>query len=457
MQSSKFRKRRVQSRGGGAMLRKKRVQRFLRSRLKNKRKGYDFSDAPDARQQGKIEHKKESLIWALEIGLLSNQRTLRDVEELLKELGPWAQGLVPDAISDTTLDAAARCLDSAYLLEKLVLQSRDFHRSKMLEPVGVPIGVVTVDGKNLATLDHDAGGTGHKRSSSNAKWHRSKQAEAEQGSNYYLMPALRATLTSSEAKQCIFQKPLPPKTGESTAFPEFVDELQKAYGRSDMYEVVDADAGLTSLKNANSVNGYGLGYVFGLKENQPTMYVEAERLLLASSDAVPAEGETPWEKRGSRMIRRSLWRSREMQGIETSAGTWDHLRQVWLVRQESKLSDGTVEQEDRYFITSLTWKYLKPHQILQLVRNHWGVENDTFNSLDMQWREDSGPWCTKGDAVWGLGLLRLMAYNLAQILRRRRLRKKRSDGTSRPPMSWRLLFKMIEKAFEMESETVCTG
>ena len=37
---------------------------------------------------------------------------------------------------------------------------------------------------------------------------------------------------------------------------------------------------------------------------------------------------------------------------------------------------------------------LKPMQILRVVRHHWGIENDSHNTLDIQWREDHGPWCT---------------------------------------------------------------
>lgn len=146
-----------------------------------------------------------------------------------------------------------------------------------------------------------------------------------------------------------------------------------------------------------------------------------------------------------------------MAGMENSVGRWTHLRQTWLVRQETRFSDGTLEIENRFFLTSLLWNYLTPWQILLVVRNHWGVENDAFNSLDLQWHEDSAPWCTRGNAVWALGVLRLMAYNTAQILRKRRLRKKKDDGRLAMPMSWRSLFKVIERAFAIDVEPAYAG
>lgn len=436
---------------------KERVQQFLSKRARKKQKGWDYSDAPDERQQGKVDHEMGSVLWALQLGMTSNQPTLRDVEEMTEGLGTWARSLVPARISDTTLDTESRRLDHDYLHSKLVLQVRDYHRSKMLAPVGLPCGVATVDGKNLATLDHDADGTGHARSSENAKWHRSKEEEKKGGTDYYLMPALRAALTSAEAKPCIYQLPLPSGVGESSKFRAMVDGLHGAYGRSGMIGVIDGDAGLTSLANANHVNRRGYGYILGLKGNQPELYAEARALLLPMVDEQEPEAETPWENRNGKKIRRRLWRTDEMAGIENSVGRWTHLRQTWLVRQETRDSEGKVEVEDRYFVTSLLWNYFKPGQILLAVRNHWVVENDAFNSLDLQWREDHGPWCTKGTSVWSLGVLRLTGYNISQVVRRRRLREKNEDGSSKAPMSWRSLFKIIESALRLDVEFVRIG
>lgn len=95
--------------------------------------------------------------------------------------------------------------------------------------------------KTGATLGHDAQGTGQPRSSDNTKWHAKGQTQGNDA-DYYLMPALRVTLTSTESKPCIYQMALPVGAGESTAFRILLDELDKAYGRSDMYKIIDGDA-----------------------------------------------------------------------------------------------------------------------------------------------------------------------------------------------------------------------
>jgi hypothetical protein len=69
---------------------KKRVQKFLARQTKGGAKGWSYSDAPDPRQQGKVDHPMDTVLWSLELGLTSNQPTLRDVEEMTETLGSWA-------------------------------------------------------------------------------------------------------------------------------------------------------------------------------------------------------------------------------------------------------------------------------------------------------------------------------------------------------------------------------
>lgn len=419
-----------------------RVQRFLKKL--SKQSGWNFSDVKDARQPGKIKHSMSSIVWTLILGLMKNAKDLRDVETQSQEFDVWGRTLVPDPISDTTLHTEAKRLDTSGLLEKLTVQVRQLQRQKRLNPFGVPMGIATVDGKNLATVNHDAEGTGHRRSKTTEKWATSD--DAQRGAPYWLMPAIRVTLTSAEAKPCIYQQALSPGEGEDTAAPSLVAALDQAYGRGSLFEVLDFDAGFTSLSLAHQVNDLGYAYIFGLKGNQGLLFHEAHRVFRKRTLTLAPEAITDWEVRNGKRIRRKLWRTDKLCGFETTVGRWTHLRQTWLVRQETETKDGTLETEDRYFISSLLWNRLSAAQILVAVRNHWGVENDTFNSLDLQWREDHAPWCTQGTAIWGLGLLRLMAYNMVQLLRKKVLRKKRPNGTRAPLVPWRTLFDWLSRA-----------
>ena len=322
-------------------------------------------------------------------------------------------------------------------------------RDKMLKPVGLPCGVVAIDGKNLGTLNHGAGGRAHHRSGNDVeKW----AARGSDDGDYWLAPVLRATLVSAPQRPCIHQSAIEPGTGEATSFVAAIDALDRAYGRSRLFEVITADAGLCSLANADHVVAAGYQYVFGLKGNQKALFSEAQDRLLDRTKSTRPEVTTEWETRGSSQIQRQLWRSIEFGQFSNCAGKWEHLRQIWLVRQTTRTKGGFCHFEDRFFVTSMPRECANANEVLTVVRSHWRIENDTFNSLDLQWAEDDAPWATRGNAVWVLGLLRLMAYNLAQHLRHRHLCKCDKGWSAQyKPLPWRRVFDHIKEAMFMTS------
>ena len=82
------------------------------------------------------------------------------------------------------------------------------------------------------------------------------------------------------------------------------------------------------------------------------------------------------------------------------------------------------------------------------MRRHWGIENDCFWTLDVQWHEDALPWCTQGRAVEVLSWLRLMAYNLLQQARRRHLRRRDAAGRREAAPAWRRVFAWVRQALQ---------
>jgi predicted transposase YbfD/YdcC len=179
----------------------------------------------------------------------------------------------------------------------------------------------------------------------------------------------------------------------------------------------------------------------GVKENQPTLLREAERLCGwgAHKQAGHAcEAATPWERyRGSR-IRRELFRSRDIEGWPS----WESARQIWRVKQTTEHDDGTQVVENRYFVTNLAWGRLTAHEILAVVRAMWGVENGCHWTLDVPMKQDTRCWCTGGKAQRMLSWLRLMAYNALRLLRDRYLRGKRSRQ-----MPWDDVRRYLTKVF----------
>lgn len=159
-------------------------------------------------------------------------------------------------------------------------------------------------------------------------------------------------LVSAAGKPALDQMAVPPKTNEMGAFATFFAALMAAYGGSGLFEILTLDAGFTSLDNANLVDQAHIGYVMALKQSQPELWAEGQRLLLSLTLQAPA-AQTPWERHQGRWVQRSLYRSDEIAGHHQ----WTHLRQVWLVRQ--------VTTEDRYFLTNLRNGRLSSAQMLR--------------------------------------------------------------------------------------------
>jgi hypothetical protein len=210
-------------------------------------------------------------------------------------------------------------------------------------------------------------------------------------------------------------------TNEMGAFPAFWNELMAAYGRfKDWLECVTLDAGYASAQNAELIAASGRLYVISLKENQPGLLAEAQRLLEPLMKSRPGRAADAYrvEKYQGRVIVRELWRNSQIAGWMD----WHSLQEVWLVRQEHLEPDGKRTVEMRYFLSSLPPRRLNSEEVLDVVRGHWSVENQAFWRLDMQFDEDARRFAGVGEALPNVGLLRVLAFNTLMLLRQRSLR-----------------------------------
>ena len=193
-----------------------------------------------------------------------------------------------------------------------------------------------------------------------------------------------------------------------------LDELMAAYGSLSLFRLVSGDAGLCSEANGRAIVGHGLDYLFGLKETQPVLLREARRLLRRRMDA---EAQTV-DVVGRTTVTRRLFTTTELAAFQ-----WDHLQTVVRV-QSDKLNIDTgevLEQENRYFVSSLSRDVLTDDQWLRVVRNHWWVENGCHQVWDKIFREDERPWIQAGEGSCQgtvvVMLLRRLGFNLLSLFR----------------------------------------
>lgn len=383
----------------------------------------DFKGVTDPRDRRGQRWRLEALLGMGLVGMALLSPSLRRTEQLsadlcssklLRRLG------IRRRVPDSTLGEALAAVAPTELFAQLVAQVKAEHRRKALAPTRLPVGVVAIDGKTAAVLDEPANPYFCQRQGG-------KRGEHDRAR--YLYRVLNASLVSSNAAVCIGQMPIARWTNEFGAFRSFFSELVASYGRSELFEVVTSDAGVLNREHAGWLDEQGYGYVLALKDNNPTLELEARGLLQSLAEHEPPVAEDEgWEPDSSRgWVKRQLWTSTELAGWPN----WEHLRQVWLVRVWArKDKDSPVEHiEDRVYVTNLPVKHvIRGKKILTIVRAHWRIENELHGTLDVHMREDDPWWVRRGYGLINTGLLRAMAYNLIAMARSVHLRKEKLVG-----------------------------
>ena len=412
----------------------KRIVRYLGKR--ENALGLDQVADPRARRGRRWSLR--ALLTATVIGMIAMERSFRGVERLTRDLAGCRKRFgIPRRVPDSTLaHLYARLDDEVGLRQVLVEDIKRAHRRGALEPAGLPIGVVAIDGKTIWC--------GRKRVDDPAC-----QAMPQTERAYYRLHTLHAVLVSAVSQPCIDQLLVPGETNEMGALPDLVEQLVAAYGRTTLVEVLTMDAGMTSAENARRITAAQLRYVMAVKESQPTLLAEAVRLCGWGEHKQVGHvcaAKTSWEPYRGTMMRRELFRSREIHAWPN----WQSARQVWRVKQTTMHADGSVTVANRYFITSLPWDRLSGSEILALVRLHWGVENGCHWTMDVVLGEDARPWCTQGRALRMLSWLRLLAYNALRLLRDRYLRSAKSRA-----MEWDELRRLVQRTLYDNSAWCC--
>lgn len=389
------------------------VQTFLRQR----RDALRFDGVRDPRRRRGRRWTAQTLLSTAVVSLMMLARSLRAAERLSEDLAGAGRfkGLVR-RLPDSTLGDFLAEVSPAPLRRHLHEHVLAEHRRKALEPTVLPIRAIAVDGKNVATLDHEANPDCQKQSPEGQPPH-------------WLYRVVNATMISSAAAVCIDQLPIPADTNDMGVFPAFLAGLIGTYGRANLFDLISTDAGFASEANARLIDDAQKGYWMSLKDNQPELRREAERVLLPQAKQNEPEAQTDWESDSSRgWIRRQLWRTSEIAGW----GKWTHLRQVVLLRVLARDGRDGPERvlEDRYYVTNLVPGRLDGAQMLRLTRAHWRIENNLHGALDIQWQEDHGRWVHRGNGLPVTSLLRVLAYNLLSLLRAVHLRTEAARRTA---------------------------
>jgi hypothetical protein len=414
----------------------RRIAGLLRARLPE----LDLEGVPDPRaREGRW--SLAQILRAALLGLMAGCRSLSETEQLTATLAPAMRrrlGL-PRRLADTTArDALCRVpLDG--LRAALHRAVRAAWRRKALEPVGLPVSVVALDGKATAlpTLNHPL-----------------VQNHAEgQVVPFGLVRTVTCALVSAPGRPCIDAIPIPAETNEVAHFQTAFKSLVASHGP--LFDLVSYDAGGFSRANADAVVAAGKGYLFALKDEHRTMCKLADELLAAETALDRTEDVLDNETtvvRSLRLLRADpSWSYGD--GKTPQHSVWPHAKAFLSVEYVKVQHGAVVERDDRMYVSSLDPQRLTTAQWLLLVRSHWGVENNNHHTLDSAFAEDDRPWIEADPhGMLAVLLLRRIAYTLLALYRAVTLR---SDENRASP--WKALLSSVRDVLVAATEDQLAG
>jgi predicted transposase YbfD/YdcC len=184
-------------------------------------------------------------------------------------------------------------------------------------------------------------------------------------------------------------------------------------------------------------------YVLAVKENQPHLHEKATALMMdvaldhAKSGQKHSDGadgtarygfaETV-EKDHGRIETRRVLVTNQVEGLGDIAEQWPGLGSIARVESIRDV-DGKVSRENRLYISSI--KDCDAQRMGQIIRGHWGIENQLHYVLDVSFDEDRSR-LRKGHAAENFGRIRRIALNLL----RRDTTKKRGIKGKRLNAAW---------------------
>jgi predicted transposase YbfD/YdcC len=210
-----------------------------------------------------------------------------------------------------------------------------------------------------------------------------------------------------EMNLCLGQYKTEDKSNEITAIPALLDLLEISGC------VITVDAMGCQKKIAEKIVGRGADYVFGLKKNQESLFDAVSDLFAQvepGSAQVFEEGVSGKYKHGR--IEQRLCRTlpAELLG-ETCRQEWKGLNTLIEIQSERLVNaSGQFSFEKRYYISSCQ---ASPERFNQIIRAHWGIENNLHWTMDVTFAEDKARK-RKDFAPQNFALFRRIALNLLQ-------------------------------------------
>jgi predicted transposase YbfD/YdcC len=357
--------------------------------------------------------KRYSLALILTLILLAKMAgatTLLAIAEWVRLRSSWLQEVLPDTRSQfpcvATYSNVLRSVDPAQVTEVLMQLVTRVRAQSRVE--GEQRHVV-LDGKTLR-------GTQQHVAEDQKKMHHVNLYEAKTGI-------------------IVKEHMVAEKEGEITRVKEFLTPVL-LQGR-----ILSADALYTQKQVCHEVIASGAAYLLFVKQKQPTLY-EDLRLFFQDPplDCLDWRTETLTDKGHGRLTTRFLQVSSELNDFLDRE--WHEVGQVFCLRRRVEYPLKCT-QEYVYGITSLTPEQADPFCLLDLIREHWAIENRLHYRRDVALAEDACQ-VRKGSAPHTLAVLNSFLLALFDFCGVTNIKQHMRRLEAQPLQAVRLLIKSLQ-------------
>ncbi len=197
------------------------------------------------------------------------------------------------------------------------------------------------------------------------------------------------------------QQKVADKSNEITAIPKLLNQLDITGA------VITMDAMGCQTKIAQQIVDKKGDYLLSLKGNQGTLH-EDVKLYFDSQQTCPEVGHEDYDGGHGRFEKRTVFASSDIDWLKKSHPQWAGLTSIIAVTAERETKK-KMTCETRYFISSLD--ATNPKRLGQIVRAHWGIENNLHWVLDYAFEEDNQR-TRLGNSAANMAILRHIALNL---------------------------------------------
>src|ERR1700676_5253847 len=307
-----------------------------------------FSGLPDPRQLGKITYPLDEVLVLALLAVLAGAESFVEIArfgekklDLLRRFRPFRDGTP----SHDHLGDIFAALDAEQFQRCFV--------AWVASLIGVPEGVVAIDGKTVRRSGKKAG----------------KGA-------IHMVSAFVAS-----QRLVLGQVKVAEKSNEIVAIPKLLDMLVVEGA------IITIDAMGCQRAIAQKIIDKKADYVFGLKGNQGTLREDVEVFVTEQkakdfADTTVSRARTIDADNG-RIETRITTVIHDVDWLRKRHG-WPGLHAVVMV-ESTRETGGAIEKDTRFYITSLV---MLAHLVGPVIRSHWAIENSLHWVMDMVFRDD---------------------------------------------------------------------